>query len=106
MSARFVGANPRNNLRLEGTFAAVEVQEGNTWRQVRSDEDWGLVYEWKRTNWLLGHSEVTVKWETGGPSERDRTMPGTYRIRYYGDARNLLGIVTAFSGTSNSFVLT
>jgi len=41
VSAEFVGANPRNNLRLEGTFAAVERREGDgSWKRIRSDEDW------------------------------------------------------------------
>ncbi|PQE06083.1 neutral alkaline non-lysosomal ceramidase protein [Rutstroemia sp. NJR-2017a BBW] len=43
VNATFVGANPRNNLRLEGTFAAVEKQSSDgTWTQVRSDADWYL----------------------------------------------------------------
>ena len=38
--AVFVGANPRNDLRLEGTFAAVEKKgEGGKWEEVRSDGD-------------------------------------------------------------------
>ena len=41
VNATFVGANPRNNLRLEGTFAAVEKKGTNgVWSRVRNDEDW------------------------------------------------------------------
>ncbi|KAK4031877.1 Neutral/alkaline nonlysosomal ceramidase [Parachaetomium inaequale] len=102
ISATFVGANPRNNLRLEGTFAAVErLGDGGTWTQVLSDADWRLVYSWKRTNFVLGYSEVTVAWETG-----ELDVPGTYRIRYYGDAKALVGGVKAFTGTSEAFVVT
>jgi neutral ceramidase len=102
VNATFTGANPRNNLRLEGTFAAVEQlgSEGSTWTQVRSDEEWFLVYTWERTNWLLGYSEVTVSWETESYAD-----PGTYRIRYYGDYKPLIGSVTAFEGASDSFTL-
>ncbi|KAJ9151139.1 Neutral alkaline nonlysosomal ceramidase [Pleurostoma richardsiae] len=102
VNATFTGANPRNNLRLEGTFAAVEQlgSDGSTWTQVRSDEDWFLVYTWERTNWLLGYSEVTVSWETESYAD-----PGTYRIRYYGDYKPLIGSVTAFEGASDSFTL-
>ncbi|KAL2016866.1 hypothetical protein VTK56DRAFT_2900 [Thermocarpiscus australiensis] len=107
VNATFVGANPRNNLRLEGTFAAVErlgADDGGeeTWTRVLSDEDWRLVYTWTRTNFLLGYSSVTISWETD-PAEDG---PGTYRIRYYGDSKPLVGGVKEFTGVSDAFVLT
>ncbi|RPB17173.1 Neutral/alkaline nonlysosomal ceramidase [Morchella conica CCBAS932] len=95
----FVGANPRNNLRLEGTFAAVEKNESGTWARVRDDTDWNLVYEWKRTEELTGQSKVTITWtvESGTPA-------GQYRIRYYGDSKALFGgKITAFEGVSGVF---
>jgi neutral ceramidase len=104
VNATFVGANPRNNLRQEGTFTAIEKlgADGTTWTQVRDDSDWSLVYTWTRTNDLLGYSSVTISWET----ELD-AQPGTYRTKYYGDAKALIGgAITAFTGTTNSFKLT
>ncbi|KAI0104611.1 Neutral/alkaline nonlysosomal ceramidase [Daldinia grandis] len=102
VNATFVGANPRNNLRLDGTFTAVEKQNGDSWTQVRDDSDWSLVYTWKRTDTVLGYSEVTVSWETEPNAET-----GTYRIKYYGDSKALVGgAITAFDGTSNTFTLT
>lgn len=103
VNVTFQGANPRNNLRLEETFAAVEqlsAADNTTWTQVRSDYDWYLVYTWERTNSVLGYSEVTISWETEAYAE-----PGIYRIRYYGDQKNILGTITAFTGTSDSFEL-
>ena len=103
VNATFVGANPRNNLRLGGTFAAVEKKSdggNNTWTQVRDDEDWSLVYTWTRTNFLLGYSSVTISWETS-----DQDAPGTYRLRYNGDAKPLIGSIEAFTGTSAEFTL-
>lgn len=98
----FQGANPRNNLRLEGTFAAIEQQKtGGDWAQVKNDADWFLVYSWRRTNSLLGYSEVDVSWETYG-----NAVPGTYRVKYYGDAKHLFGKIDAFEGTSTPFTLT
>jgi neutral ceramidase len=123
----FVGANPRNNLRLEGTFAAVErlrpeaaklLEDGvggedelktreedeltarkvDEWEFVRDDSDWDLVYEWKRTNTMLGTSEVMISWEIGEDVEK-----GKYRLRYYGDAKALGGDISAFEGTSGVF---
>lgn len=102
VNATFQGANPRNNLRLEGTFAAVEQQGSDgTWTQVRDDFDWYLVYTWERTDSVLGYSEVTISWETETYAEA-----GTYRIKYYGDSKSILGSITAFNGTSNKFTLT
>lgn len=107
VEATFVGANPRNELRLGDTFAAVERLggggDGGSWTRVRDDADWDLVFSWKRTNWLLGYSEVVVSWETGVGEVRPE--PGTYRLRYFGNAKSLLGKITAFSGASDSFEL-
>lgn len=101
VNATFVGANPRNNLRLEGTFAAVEkLGDDGKWTRVRSDEDWNLVYTWTRTNFVLGYSEVVLSWETGADE-----AAGAYRLRYFGDSKNLLGKVSGFEGVSNSFAL-
>lgn len=103
VNATFQGANPRNNLRLEGTFAAVEQlgSDGTTWTQVRDDFDWHLVFTWERTNTILGYSQVIISWET-----ETYATAGTYRIRYYGDWKNGIGgAITAFNGTSNTFEL-
>lgn len=101
VSATFVGANPRNNLRLEETYAAIE-QQGSygTWTQVRDDADWELLFEWKRTNGMLAYSDVTITWDTGLTAQA-----GTYRIKYYGDSKSVGGTITGFEGTSGSFTL-
>lgn len=124
--ATFVGANPRNNFRLGGTFAAVEMYNAETsaWEQVKDDGDWDLVYEWKRTSSALGTSEVTISWETkwetgdwradsnqkselphGDLLVRDHGLAGKYRLRYYGDSKALGGKITAFEGTSGEFTI-
>lgn len=129
ISASFVGANPRNNLHLERTYAAVErlvigrrqeqqeEKEGGNgssngagdqvWQTVRDDADWSLLFEWKRTSDLLGTSEAKVTWETdrevsGSGNEMQR---GVYRFRYFGDWKSLGGTVTSFNGTSSAFTL-
>ncbi|KAK3377836.1 Neutral/alkaline nonlysosomal ceramidase [Podospora didyma] len=108
--ATFVGANPRNNLRLEETYAAVEklvlpspprIWDENKlpWHQVRNDGDWDLVFHWRRTSEIMGSSEAEIVWETGDEES------GVYRLRYYGDAKSLGGTVTAFEGVSSGFKL-
>jgi neutral ceramidase len=96
----FVGANPRNNLRPFGTFAAIEKLAHGSWITVRTDGDWHLVYRWKRTSTLLGTSEVTIEWEI-----EDDVNDGVYRVHYYGDAKSLEGSVTAFEGVGPEFTV-
>ncbi|KAF3760504.1 Neutral/alkaline nonlysosomal ceramidase [Cryphonectria parasitica EP155] len=110
ITATFVGANPRNNLRLEGTYAAVEKlslgKDGSqVWNVARDDSDWSLVFRWKRTSDILATSEVEITWETDreDPTEVEK---GVYRLRYLGDWKSLDGTITAFDGTSSAFTLT
>ncbi|KAL2202982.1 neutral ceramidase precursor [Sarocladium strictum] len=100
VNVTFQAANPRNNLRLEETYAAIERYDSGSWTRVRDDSDWFLVYTWRRTNFVLGYSEVDITWETGGNAEA-----GVYRVKYYGDSKNLLGRISKFEGTSDSFEL-
>ncbi|KAI2470957.1 Neutral/alkaline nonlysosomal ceramidase [Annulohypoxylon bovei var. microspora] len=110
VTTKFVGANPRNNLRLERSYAVVErltTADGlqdearDAWKVVRDDSDWHLVFRWHRTSELLGTSEVEITWETADPWAE----PGRYRIRYFGDAKNLAGKITEFEGVSGEFEL-
>ena len=110
VSAAFIGANPRNNLHLESTFAAVERLDADSgWEIVRDDSDWNLLYHWKRTNTLLGHSEVTLQWQiedgyynVGNPRPVEA---GIYRLRYFGDYKSISGAVRSFEGSSEEFVV-
>jgi neutral ceramidase len=103
VSAAFYGANPRNSLRLEQTYAAVEKLdlESGRWVRVRDDSDWALIYNWRRASEVLGTSEVEIVWES-----EEYTEAGEYRIKYYGDSKAVGGKFTAFEGTSGTFVLT
>ncbi|KAF3276186.1 hypothetical protein TWF970_006470 [Orbilia oligospora] len=99
----FIGANPRNNLRLEGTFAAVEFQKSDgSWIQVRNDEDWDLIYNWRRDDGFWGSSSAIIQWVVGnGPKS---VQPGKYRIKYYGDSKApVTGKISGFTGTSREF---
>lgn len=105
----FVGANPRNNLRLEGSFGSLKYKNPNgEWETVRSDKDWTLTYQWKRTNSVLGTSEVTLEWQVdddfyqvGNPKS---LKSGTYRMHYYGDAKHpITQKINAFEGVGPTF---
>lgn len=101
VSVTFVGANPRNDLRLEQTYASVEKQDENySWRSVRDDADWSLLFEWKRISTVLGTSEVRITWET----EPDVEVGGVYRIKYFGASKTpITGQIVQFEGVSGSF---
>ncbi|KAJ7499885.1 Neutral/alkaline nonlysosomal ceramidase [Mycena latifolia] len=98
--AQFVGANPRNNLRLEGTFLSVDQLVSGAWKAVRSDSHPSTIYQWTRVSTILGTSSVNVSWtiESGTPA-------GTYRLRYFGDSKPLIGSISAFTGTSSNFTI-
>ncbi|KAF1931130.1 neutral ceramidase precursor [Didymella exigua CBS 183.55] len=92
----FVGANPRNNLRLEGTYASIERFVDGGWVQFKNDADWELLFEWRRVNGLTGTSDVSVSWDTAF----SRPSAGRYRVRYFGDAKAVGGRITAFEGSA------
>ncbi|ETW74738.1 hypothetical protein HETIRDRAFT_391411 [Heterobasidion irregulare TC 32-1] len=100
VAIQFVGANPRNNLRLEETFLSVDRLVGGTWQRYRSDSHPSTLYHWTRTNTVLGTSSVNITWtiESATPS-------GTYRIQYFGDSKPLIGSISPFTGTSSNFTI-
>jgi neutral ceramidase len=102
VSVKFIAGNPRNNLRLEQTYAAVEKldPESGKWVIVRDDSDWGLIFNWRKTSQIFGTSEVEIVWET-----EEWAAAGQYRIKYFGDSKAVGGKITAFEGTSRVFVL-
>ncbi|KAK7754716.1 hypothetical protein SLS62_003274 [Diatrype stigma] len=123
-TAAFVGANPRNDLQLEGSYAVLEKLIGNEeyeedstiknahhkkvkkirrqWRTVRNDSDWHLVFRWRRVSELLATSEVEIAWETDTDPWAE---PGTYRFRYLGDSKSFSGRISSFEGVSGEFEL-
>lgn len=108
-TVKFVGANPRNDLRLEKTYAAVEQfqlgggDEG--WTPIRDDSDWSLLFEWRRESTLLGTSEVTITWEIEGSDQSvSSTLPGGwFRIRYFGASKTITSDIVQFEGLSGEF---
>jgi len=100
VSVRFQGANPRNNLRLQGTFLTVELSDGATWKIIASDSNWETKYHWKSTNApISSYSEVTIEWTV--PST---AAAGSYRVCYLGDWKSgWTSGITAFKSCSSTF---
>lgn len=98
--ATFQSGNPRNNLRTEDTFLAVEKLDpaSSKWEMVHTDADFCTRFIWKRTDTLLGHSEVTAHWDIPGDAEL-----GKYRLKIYGEAKSLVQQISSYEGTSSSF---
>nr|ADK88944.1 putative ceramidase [Bovicola ovis] len=100
--ATFVGANPRNNLRLDDTFFVIEKEVGaGQWKIVATDADYKTKLHWKRTDFLHGYSEVNIEWTPVGAE-----VNKNYRIRYFGDQKNTEGIIKPFEGVTKPFKIT
>jgi len=100
VSVQFVGANPRNNLRLEGTFLTVDQLVSGQWSTVRTDSHPSTTYNWLRISTILGTSTVNISWTI-----EDGTPSGTYRLTYLGDSRFITGHISAFTGISSNFTV-
>ncbi|KAJ3969998.1 Neutral/alkaline nonlysosomal ceramidase [Lentinula raphanica] len=98
--ATFVGANPRNNLRLEGTFLNVDRLVAGAWQPFKTDSHPSTTYSWVQTSTILGTSQVNITWTI-----EDGTPSGTYRIRYFGDSKPLIGSISSFTGQSSNFTV-
>ncbi|MCJ1477047.1 hypothetical protein MMC13_005718 [Lambiella insularis] len=102
VTATFVGANPRNDLRLEKSYALVEKLLDGTWVMEKDDSDWDLIFEWRRTSSVLGTSEVDITWQVP-----DMADAGTsYRLKYCGAAKTVgSGEIVQFEGMSRLFIV-
>ncbi|CEL52647.1 hypothetical protein RSOLAG1IB_05852 [Rhizoctonia solani AG-1 IB] len=100
VTAVFQGANPRNNLRLEGTFMTVDQLIAGTWTTVRTDSHPSTKFGWLRTNSALGYSTVTTNWTI-----ESTTPAGSYRITYNGNNKPLIGSIGSFTGMSSTFAV-
>ncbi|XP_071106095.1 neutral ceramidase B-like [Haliotis cracherodii] len=99
VTVSFISGDPRNALKRDETFLTVERQRSATeWDVIFTDSSRHTRFYWHHTNYILGESEAEVTWNIPASQE-----PGTYRIKHFGDHKNILGAITAFSGTSSSF---
>ncbi|SJX60407.1 related to neutral ceramidase [Sporisorium reilianum f. sp. reilianum] len=102
VTVAFVAANPRNNLRLEGTYFEIQrYDDSGAWHTERTDGHHSTTMRWTRTNELHGSSRVEIGWDVEA-----WTTPGLYRIVYYGDRKTpFTGKIQPFEATSNEFYL-
>ncbi|TFY76333.1 hypothetical protein EWM64_g7679 [Hericium alpestre] len=98
VNVQFVGANPRNNFRLEGTFLTVDQLVSGSWTAVRSDSHPSTTYQWNRTNTLTGTSTVNVTWTI-----EDGTWDLSDIVLWRLEA--LFGSITSFTSQSSEFTV-
>lgn len=97
----FWSSCPRNDLMTEGTFSLVELlQRNGDWRPVYDDDDFCVRFKWSRPAPLSAYSHATIRWEIPKTA-----TPGIYRIRHFNAAKNLIGSIQHFTGSSSAFVV-
>ena len=94
----FWGGHPKNNLRTQGTFLEVQRRNGTEWTPIFTDRDPCTVYRWQRD--FIANSKITITWMIPADAK-----PGEYRLRHYGDARDIAGTIRSYQGTSHSFTI-
>ena len=100
IEVEFRTANPRNNLRTEGTFLAIQrlADDGVAWIDVATDGNWETQFHWKRPSAISAESFATIIWQVPAG-----TPAGTYRIQHYNAHKDILGKITEFIGTTQTF---
>ncbi|XP_071733066.1 neutral ceramidase 2-like [Rutidosis leptorrhynchoides] len=99
-SAVFWSPNPRYDLLTEGTYAVVEMLQGEKWVPAYDDDDFCLIFKWsvddKSTNGL-----ATLEWEVPKSASK-----GVYRFRHFGSSKKTIGSTTEyFTGASSAFTV-
>jgi hypothetical protein len=96
VTVTFVGGHPGNDLHRGGTFLEVQRGDGPDWETMADDGDWATRFLWKRVG--RSASEVTILWDIP-----QGTRPGSYRIRYSGEALDAAGALDPVTGISPTF---
>jgi neutral ceramidase len=98
----FWGGNPRNNLHTQDTLLAVEKQVNGAWKTVATDGDWETRFFWEEDLCVptFACSRIKIEWTIPQNVEK-----GTYRIRYFGDQKDLTSTIHPFVGESKKFVV-
>ncbi|KAK9196003.1 hypothetical protein WN943_004131 [Citrus x changshan-huyou] len=101
VAVTFWSACPRNDLMTEGTFALVELLQGqNAWVPAYDDDDFCLKFKWSRPAKLSPQSHATMEWKIP-----ESAVSGVYRIRHFGASKSLFGSISHFTGSSSAFVV-
>ncbi|KAK6118935.1 hypothetical protein DH2020_047314 [Rehmannia glutinosa] len=102
LKATFWSANPRYDLLTEGTFAVVEMFQGDKWISAYDDDDLCLYFKWDGPLLSSGfYGLATIEWEV--PKE---ASVGIYRLRHFGSFKTTKDSpVSYFTGASSGFAV-
>lgn len=110
ITIEFVAGHPRNDMRIQQSYAQVErMAENGEWQIAIHDRDPRLLYHWDALipaqlpidPAIIGPSSARVVWQV------PLNLPaGQYRIRYFGAAQaSPLSELTPYEGSSREFTL-
>ncbi|KAK6131410.1 hypothetical protein DH2020_034853 [Rehmannia glutinosa] len=102
LKATFWSANPRYDLLTEGTFAVVEMLQGDKWISAYDDDDLCLYFKWDGPLLSSGfYGLAAIEWEV--PKE---ASAGIYRLRHFGSFKTTKDSpVSYFTGASSGFAV-
>ncbi|KAL4280954.1 hypothetical protein GQ457_03G037740 [Hibiscus cannabinus] len=99
-NATFWSANPRYDLLIEGTFAVVEMLQGERWIPVFDDDDFSLFFKWNVDNSGL-YGLATIEWEVP-----EVAASGVYRLRHFGSSKKTKDSPNEYyTGASSAFTV-
>lgn len=79
-------------------FSVEYLQPNGEPKVIATDGNWETRFVWRRTNQLLGRSEIDFYWIIPENVEN-----GQYRVRHDGASRGLLTGVRSYQGTTQVF---
>lgn len=95
-------AHPKNDYMHGKTFLVVEreVSPGN-WKVEYTDADYCTRMKWQRKG--ISESLITIEWHT------DKDLPiqtnSRFRIRHFGNSKDMFEKISPYSGTSATFIM-
>ncbi|KAJ0026141.1 hypothetical protein Pint_09277 [Pistacia integerrima] len=99
-SATFWSADPRYDLLTEGTYAVVEMLQGQQWIPVYDDDDFSLFFKWTLDN-VTFNGLATIEWEVP-----PQASSGVYRLRHFGSSKKTKDSPNEyFTGASSAFTV-
>lgn len=99
VNVKFWSGHPKNDLKLQSSYLAVQKYENGSWKTVLNDWDWDTKLRWERVDPVWGTSLTTVEWTISAD-----TPSGLYRVQHYGKYKEAItGNIKAYTGTSRVF---
>ena len=97
MKVSFWTGHPKNDLRTQNNYCAVQIRDNGQWREITGDHDFNTQYYWERKN-FFGTSLAHCQWQIPLDAKK-----GKYRIVHHAATRSLIGVILSFEGKSSEF---